>query len=91
MFVQDISVLRQVANRSLIKDLTARDLESRKIAKIIERVEEAVRQAVILAKKLVTAPQRRAERIRELRIKKCREKTRSQCREENRGAEMAIV
>ena len=32
MFVQDISVLRQVANRSLIKDLTARDLETRKIA-----------------------------------------------------------
>jgi hypothetical protein len=29
IFVRDIGVLRQVANRSLIKDLTARDLETR--------------------------------------------------------------
>jgi hypothetical protein len=31
MFVQDIDILRQVANRSLIKDVMARDLETRKI------------------------------------------------------------
>jgi hypothetical protein len=31
MFVQDLGVLRQVANRSLIQDLTARDLQTRKV------------------------------------------------------------
>ena len=41
MFVQDISVLRQVGNRSLIKDVTARDLEKRKIVNFAKRVEEA--------------------------------------------------
>jgi hypothetical protein len=91
MFVQDLNCLRRVANRSLIKDMTARDLETLKIKTVLERVEEAVRKTVTLAKKLVTAPQRRAERIRELRIKKHREKARSQWREENRDAEMAIV
>jgi hypothetical protein len=45
MFVQDINVLRRVANRSLIKNLTARDLESRKIASGIERIEEALTRA----------------------------------------------
>jgi hypothetical protein len=50
MFVQDISVLRQVANRSLIKDLTARDLETRKIASFVERIEQVVAQAVRFAK-----------------------------------------
>jgi hypothetical protein len=39
MFVQDINVLRRVANRSLIKDLTARDLESRKFATVVTRIE----------------------------------------------------
>ncbi len=89
MLVQDIGVLRQVANRSLIKDLTARDLESRKIVTIVERIEEALTQAARLAKKLATAAQRRAERIRELRIKKRREKARSRWREQNRAAELA--
>src|ERR1700730_1273880 len=42
MFVQDMSVLRQVANRSLIKDVTARDLETRKIVNFVERVEEGL-------------------------------------------------
>jgi hypothetical protein len=60
-------------------------------AKQHRRLEEAVRQAVIHAKKLVTALLRSAERIRELRIKKRREKARSQRRQENRRAEMAIV
>ena len=89
MFVQDISVLRQVANRSLIKDLTARDLEARKIAKIIERVEEALTQASRLAKRFATAAQRRAERIRELRTKKRREMVRATRREQNRAAGIA--
>jgi hypothetical protein len=91
MYVQDINVLRRVANRSLTKDITARDLETRNIEAVLGRLEEAVRQAVIHAKKLVTAPLRSAERVRELRIKKRREKARSQRRQENRGAEMATV
>src|SRR5260221_2007964 len=88
MYVQDINVLRRVANRSLIKDITARELETRNIEAVLGRLEEALRQALIHAKKLVTAPLR-SERIRELRIKKRREKARSQRRQENHGAEMA--
>ena len=51
MFVQDVNVLRRVANRSLIKNLSARDLETRKIATVIERIEQALTQASRLAKK----------------------------------------
>jgi hypothetical protein len=91
MFVQDLNELRRVANRSLIKDLTARDLESRETATVVERIEEALRQAARLAKRFGNAAHRRVERIRELRIKKRREKARSQRREENRGAEVSIV
>jgi hypothetical protein len=91
MFVQDVNVLRQVANRSLIKDLTARDLETQKIATVVERIEEAFTQAARVAKKLATAIQRRAERIRELQIKKQREKARSQRREHRRATEMSQV
>jgi hypothetical protein len=91
MFVQDINVLRQVANRSLIKDLTARDLETRKIATVVERIEEAFTQAARVAKKLATAVQTRAERIRELQIKKQNEKARSQRREHRRATEMSRV
>jgi conjugative relaxase-like TrwC/TraI family protein len=89
MFVQDISVLRQVANRSLIKDLTARDLEARKIAKIVERVEEALTRASRLAKRFATAAQRSAERTREVRTKKRREMVRAARREQNRSAGIA--
>ena len=91
MFVQDVDVLRRVANRSLIKDLTARDLETQKIATVVERIEEAFTQAARVAKKLATVVQRRAERIRELQIKKQREKTRSQRREHRRATEMSQV
>src|SRR5258707_3625735 len=90
MFVQDINVLRRVGNRSLIKDLEARDLETRKTATVVERIEEALMQAARLAKKLASAAQRRADRILELRIKKKREKCRSQWREHSRAAEMAF-
>jgi hypothetical protein len=89
--VQDISVLRQVANRSLIKDFTARDLETRNIATVVERIEEALTQATRLAKKIGTEARGRAQRIRELRIKRRQEKARSQLREENRGVEIARV
>jgi len=54
MFVQDIDVLRRVANRSLIKDLTARDLETRRVVTVVERIEEAVTRAADIAKKLAT-------------------------------------
>jgi hypothetical protein len=90
MFVQDINVLRRVGNRSLIKNLTARDLETRKTATVVERIEEALTQAARLAKKLASAAQRRADRIRELKIKKQREKQRSQWREHSRKVETAF-
>jgi conjugative relaxase-like TrwC/TraI family protein len=90
MFVQDINVLRRVADRSLIKNLSARDLETRKIATVVERIEEALTQASRLAKKFGNAAHRRAERIRKMRIKKQQEKARAQRREQNRAAEMAF-
>jgi len=90
MYVQDINVLRRAANRSLIKDITARDLEARKTATVVERIEEALMQAGRLAKRFGNAAHRRVERIREMRIKKRRE-ARSQRREETRGAEVSIV
>jgi len=91
MFVQDINLLLHMANRSLIKDLTARDLESQKTATMIERIEEVARHAACFIKKLETVRQRRAEQIRELRTRKQREKARSQKREQNRTAGMALV
>jgi hypothetical protein len=51
MFVQDIGVLRQVANRSLIKDVMARDLGTRKITSFVERMEALLRRARELAEK----------------------------------------
>jgi hypothetical protein len=91
MFVQDLNELRRVANRSLIKDLTARDLESGKNARVVVRIEEALMQAGRLAKRFGNAAHRRVERIREMRIKKGWEKARSQRREETRGAKVSIV
>jgi hypothetical protein len=54
MFVQDISVLRQVANRSLIKDVMARDLETRKITSLVKRMEALLTRAMELAKSMAT-------------------------------------
>lgn len=90
MFVQNINVLRRVANRSLIKDLTARDLETRRIVTFMERIEEALTHAARLAKRFTTAVQRRHERIRELRLKKQQTKARAQWREQSRAAGMAL-
>jgi conjugative relaxase-like TrwC/TraI family protein len=90
MFVQDINVLRRVANRSLIKDLIACDLESRKTAIVVERIEEALMLAARFAKRFGNAAHRRVERIREIRTKKQQEKARSQSREQNRAAGMAF-
>ena len=86
MFVQDISVLRQVANRSLIKDVTARDLETRKIVNFVERVEEALARAIRLAKRMTKAAKREQERIRELSLEKRRENAEAHAREQKRGA-----
>jgi hypothetical protein len=91
MFVQDISVLRQVANRSLMKDVTARDLETRKIVNFVERVEEGLARAIGLAKRMTKAAKREQERIRELYLKKRREKAEAHAREQKRGPEMAPV
>jgi conjugative relaxase-like TrwC/TraI family protein len=90
MFVEDIGVLRQVANRSLINDLTARDLETRKIATFVERIEEALAQAVRFAKAMTSAARREQERIRELYLSKRRERARAQSTERSRAAEMAM-
>src|ERR1700741_3660132 len=45
MFVQGIDILRELANRSLIKDVMARDLETRKITSFIERMEALLGRA----------------------------------------------
>ncbi len=91
MFVQDINVLRRVANRSLINDLTARDLESRKIATVVERIEEALAQAIHFAKTMTKVAKREQERIRELYLNKRREKAEAHAREQKRRPEMAAV
>jgi AAA domain-containing protein len=86
MFVQDISVLRQVANRSLIKDLTARDLEARRIVTIVERIEEALSRAVRMGQGMTNVATREHKRIRELFLRK----RRRQVREQHRGFKMAV-
>jgi hypothetical protein len=90
MFVQDIGVLRQVANRSLIKDLTARDLETRKIVGVVERIEAALAQAIRIAKRMTKAAKREQDRIRELYLRKRRAKMRTQSRERTSEPEMAM-
>ena len=90
MFVQDISVLRQVANRSVIKDLTARDLETRKIASFIERIEQAQAHSVSFTKRMTGAAKREWERIAKLHLRKRQARVRSQARERSRQPEMAM-
>jgi hypothetical protein len=92
MFVQDIGVLRQVANRSLIKDLMARDLETRKITSFVERVEALVRRAREFAKSMATkAARREPQRLRELaEWKKRQDKIRAQAKEQSLRTEMTM-
>ncbi len=92
MFVQDLGVSRQVANRSLIKDVMARDLEKRKIASFVEQMEASLRQAMEFAKRMATkAGRREQQRLREIaEWKKRQDKIRAQAREQSRGAEMAV-
>ena len=90
MFVQDVVVLRQVANRSIIKDVMARDLEAQKIVSFVQRMEETLAQAVRIAKRMTKAAKREQQRIRELYLRKYREKVRAQSMERSRAAEMAM-
>jgi hypothetical protein len=90
MFVQDIGVLRHVANRSLIKDLTARDLEARKIVSFVDRIEEALARAVRMAKRMTKAAKREQERIRELYLRKRREKMHAESRARRHEPGMAM-
>jgi hypothetical protein len=90
MFVQDINVLRRVATQSLIKDRTARDLETRKIANFVERIEEALAKAVRIAKRVTKVAKQERERTRELYLRRRREKVQAYGRKRNRGLEMAI-
>jgi hypothetical protein len=65
MFVLDIDVLRQVANRSLIKEVMARDLETRKITSFVERMEALLRRAREFAQGMATkAARREQQRLR---------------------------
>src|SRR6201984_1872329 len=80
MLVQDIAVLRQVAHRSLIKDLTARHLETRKTVSFVARIGEALGRAIRMAKRMTKAAKREQERIRELHLRKRRENLRAEFR-----------
>jgi hypothetical protein len=90
MFVQDIGVLRQVADRSLIKDLAARDLETRNVAGFVERIEQALTQAIRFAKSMTKAARREQERVRELYLRKRREKMHAESRARRHEPEMAM-
>jgi hypothetical protein len=90
MFVQDIGVFQQVANRSLIKDLTARDLETRTVVSFVERIEQALSKAVRFAKTMTKAAKWERERIRQLDIRKRRAKARACTREQECGREIAM-
>jgi hypothetical protein len=82
-------VLRQVSNRLLIRDLTARDVETQRITGFVERVEEPLAQEVRMAESMTNTAKREQERIRELYSwNKRGDKIRAQAREQNRGAEM---
>src|SRR5258708_13266994 len=77
MFVQDIGVLRQVANRSLINDVFARDLESQKIVGFAERFGQALAPTVRFATILTKAPKRAQNRIRQLFVHTSQQNTRT--------------
>src|SRR5260221_7614852 len=90
MFVQDINVLRRVANRSLIKDVAARDLEMRKIATVVERIEQVLAQAIRFAKTMTKAVKLEHERVRELYLRKRHENSRAYTHQRSRGAEIVV-
>jgi hypothetical protein len=77
-------------NRSLIKNLTARDLESRKIASLVERLEQALMHAVRFGRNLAKRERRNQEQVRGLFLRKRRAKMHFQSRERSREATMSL-
>jgi ATP-dependent exoDNAse (exonuclease V) alpha subunit len=78
----------KIEDKRLSRELSSGDGE--RFCAVVERIEEALMQATRFAKRFGNAARRRAERIREMRIKKRQEKVRSQWREQNRAARMAF-
>jgi len=77
MFVQDIEVLRRTANRSIIDQVTARDLEAvarrNRIEQIVERAFAGARR---FTRRVKSAVEQRRDLISELRFKKQQTKAR---------------
>jgi hypothetical protein len=92
MFVQDIEVLRRTANRSIIDQMTARDLEAvARRNRIDQIVERALEQARRVAQRVRSAVQRRHELIGELRFKRRQVKARKIEQKQSRGPSMSPV
>jgi len=92
MFVQDIEVLRKTANRSIIDQVTPRDLEALARQNRIEQiVERAFEQARRVAQRVRSAVQRRHELISELRFKRRQVKARKIEQKHSRGPSMSPV
>jgi ribosome maturation protein Sdo1 len=90
MFVQDIEVLRKTANRSIIDQVTARDLEAiGRQNRIEQMIERAFEQARSVAQRVKSVVQRRHELIRELRFRKQQAKARKIERKRSRGPSMS--
>ena len=90
MFVQDIEVLRKTANRSIIDQVTARDLEAIARQNRIEQiVERAFEQARRVAQRVKSAVQRRRELVGELRFKKQQATARRIEQKRSRGSSMS--
>ncbi len=92
MFVQDIEVLRRTANRSIIDQVTARDLEAVARRNRIEQiVERAFEQARRIAQRVKSTAQRRHELISELRFKKQQGKARKIEQKRGHGPSMSLA
>jgi hypothetical protein len=92
MFVQDIEVLRRTANRSIIDQVTARDLEAVARRNRIEQiVERAFDQARRVAQRVKSTVQRRRELISELRFKKQQGKARKIEQKRGHGPSMSLA
>ena len=92
MFVQDIEVLRRTANRSIIDQVTARDLEAVARRNRIEQiVERAFEQARRVAQRVKRVAQRRHELISELRFTKLQAKAQKIEQKRGHGPSMSLV
>jgi len=90
MFVREVEVLRRTANRSIIDQVTARDLEAiARQSRIEQMVERAFEQARRVAQRVKSAVQRRHELIGELRFKKQQAKARKIEQKRSRGRSMS--